>query len=192
MANTTQPKWKSFLTDEATLFVIKIIAVYAGWKGMHYILHNPPTSALSIHWASFTHSFGIFYARVTSGILNFFGQTTVQIDYGVEYLPSRKTILVQEHCLAIPAMVIFVGSIILFKGSWKNKLWFIPMGLIGVFLINTFRLILLSITFDRFSEAFYQFNHSYVYLIFSYAMIFLLIAWWMKSYSYPTPVKKAS
>jgi exosortase/archaeosortase family protein len=189
MADTTTPKWKSFFKDEATLFVIKIVAVYVVWKVIHFILHRPETGVIFKDWAAITYSFGIFYAKVTSRILHLFGQNTFQIGYAVQYQPSMKSIWIQEHCLAIPAMVIFTGSILLFKGSWKNKLWFIPVGLIGIFLINTLRLVLLSVTFERFSEAFYQFNHSYVYLIFSYSLIFLLIAWWMKSYSQTTPVK---
>lgn len=172
---------KTLLRDEAVSFVLKILSVYVVWKLVYYLLHLPgEASAL---WARFIHRVGVFYASVTSPILNLFGEQTYQWDFYVIYAQSGRNIRVEEHCLAIPAMVIFTGSILLFRGEAKHKLWFIPLGLFGIFLINLLRLIFLSVTFEHFSKEFFEINHQFIYVAITYGLIMGMIAWWMKKFS---------
>ena len=174
---------KTDISDNtAKLFVIKIISVYVLWKVVHYILLVPNT-IFNQTWFRCVGSLGDFYAHITSDVLNAFGEQTFHQGIRVIYLQSRNNIRVEEHCLAIPAIVVFAGSILFFTGSWKNKLWFIPLGIFAVFVINTIRLILLSYTFEHFSSTFFDINHSFVYVIITYSLIMLLIVWWMKKFS---------
>ena len=166
----------------AHLFVIEIIAVYALWKIAHHILVIPGTAMNEI-WLHWIEVLGGFYAHITSVVLNVLGEVTIQDGIRIIYVHSGKNVKVEDHCLAIPAIIVFVGSILLFTGSWKNKLWFIPLGIFGVFVINTVRLVFLSYTFEHFSTAFFDINHSFVYVVVTYTLIMLLIAWWMKRFS---------
>ena len=166
----------------AYFFVVKIIAVYAVWKLVHYFLLLPNT-ALNQTWMSWINALGNFYAGITSGALNLFGEETIHQGIRIIYTHSENNIRVEEHCLAIPATLIFTGSILFFAGSWKNKLWFIPLGIFAVFVINTIRLVLLSYTFEHFSATFFDINHSFVYVVITYSLIMLLIVWWMKKFS---------
>lgn len=179
-ANTTG-KLKIFLTDKANLFVIKVVGVYAVWKLFHYyITHN--NGAPKQIWLSVIEKMGGFYAAITSYILNIFGEQTIRQGIKIVYIHSQNNIRVEDHCLAIPAMVIFTFSIALFNGTWKNKLWFIPLGLFGIFIINVIRLVSLSYIFEHFTRKFYDINHSLIYVIITYALVFLMIMWWMKKY----------
>lgn len=166
----------------ANLFVVEIITVYLLWKLAHHFLVIPG-SAMNGIWLHCIEVIGSFYAHITSAVLNVFGEQTIHNGIRIIYTNSGKNILVEDHCLAIPAIVVFVGSILLFTGSWKNKLWFLPLGVFGVFLINTVRLVFLSYTFEHFSTAFFDINHSFVYLVVTYTLIMLMIAWWMKRFS---------
>lgn len=171
------------LRDEATVFVLKIVGVFGGWKLFHYLVHDSAGEAVP-WWAMFVHRLGVFYASVTSPILNIFGEETRHWDFYIIYVQSGRNIRVEEHCLAIPAMVIFTGSILLFRGDWKHKLWFIPLGLGGIFIINLLRLIFLSVTFEHFSSDFFEINHTVIYVIITYSLIMFMIAWWMKKFSH--------
>ncbi len=177
-------KWKSFIKDEANLFVIKIIAVYAGWKVVHYFLLNADIA--SHVWLKFIDRLGSFYSGISSAILNWIGEETFHAGISVFYKHSGRFIMAQEHCLAIPATVVFTGSILFFRGSWKNKLWFIPFGILAVFVINMIRFVFLCYTFEHFSATFFEINHSLIYVVVTYSLIMLLIIWWMNKFSKPS------
>jgi exosortase/archaeosortase family protein len=181
MQQTKTNKWRAFFTDEANLFVIKIILIYAGWKAAFaFVLHG--NTPLAAPWERFVNFLGYEYAGVTSAILNVFGEHSVHWNTAIYFPSTNKAVYVVEHCLAIPATLIFVSAILMYRGSWKNKLWFIPMGILAICVINLIRLVLLSITFQHFTYRFYQINHSIVYVVITYALIMGLIIWWMRKF----------
>ena len=166
----------------ANLFVMNMVVNYLLWKLFAYFVkHN--TGAAHEAWIKVIYFLGTVYASVTSAILNAFGENTVQIGIRVFFPDYNKEIRVEEHCLAIPATVIFVGSILTFTGRWQNKLWFIPMGIALIILINLTRLVALCYTFVHFERPFYEVNHSFIYVVITYCLIFLLIVWWMRRFS---------
>jgi exosortase/archaeosortase family protein len=172
-------RWRK---DSANLFVINILIVYAAWKALSYYLKN---SNGSMHkaWLNLVVFLGGVYASATSFVLNIFGEDTVHDGISVFYPVLYRKINVEDHCLAIPAMVIFTGTILFFTGNWKNKFWFIPLGLLMIAVINVARLVLLCYTFAHFSERFFDINHSLIYVVMTYALIFLLIVWWIRKFS---------
>ena len=177
-----RPFWK----DPSALFVINIALVYAGWKIAHHFLITT-SGTLHSWWVSVVSSIGGFYAAITSGLLNLFAQNTIHQGIDIIFTRSGKRIFVQEHCLAIPAMIVFSGAILLFTGQWKNKLWFVPLGLLAIMIINILRLMFLSLTFEHMSLDFYKINHSVVYVVITYALILLMIMWWMKKFADAEP-----
>ena len=166
----------------ANLFVINVVVIYALWKAFAYFVKH---SGGIVHeaWIKIIYYLGEAYAAVTSFILNAFGENTVRTGISVFFPDFNKLIRVEDHCLAIPATVIFIGSILSFTGRWQNKLWFIPMGIVLIILINLTRLVLLCYIFAHFSKSFYEINHSLVYVILAYTLIFLMIVWWMRRFS---------
>jgi exosortase/archaeosortase family protein len=191
----TTDKAKRFYNSEANMFVVKIVLVYMVWKAVRYflLLHGP----LSSWWDGFVCFIGMQYAWLTSMILSLFNEHTVPVSQAffdpekgrtitagaVFYpLPLNRIIYVVEHCLAIPATIIFISAIAIYRGSWKNKLWFIPMGVFAIACINLIRLVLLCYTFAHFSKLFFDVNHSVIYVAVTYTLIMLLIIWWMKKY----------
>jgi exosortase/archaeosortase family protein len=181
MATNAINKLKSILNDRANLFVIKVVGVYAVWKLFHYYIQHSSGIPQQI-WLTVIEKMGGFYAVITSAVLNIFGEETIRQGIKIVYIHSQNNIRVEDHCLAIPAMVIFTFSIALFNGTWKNKLWFIPLGLLGIFIINVIRLVSLSYIFEHFTRKFYDINHSLIYVVITYALVFLMIMWWMKKY----------
>lgn len=181
MANSASSTIKSFWQNKANSFVIKVVGVYAIWKLFHYWV-NQPASFLHQHWLRLIEAMGTFYAGATSTALNVFNQETISQGINIIYINSNNHIRVEDHCLAIPAMVIFTFSILLFGGQAQHKLWFIPLGLVGVFIINLIRLMFVCYAFENFSRKFYEINHSLIYVVFTYSLILGMIMWWMKRF----------
>jgi exosortase/archaeosortase family protein len=181
-------KLRSFLKSPANRFVINILLAYGSWKLLYYFLTHGPF-VVTNEWANFTFSFGVFCTNITSPILRLIGEPN--FTSGVHLLFDRPggrwNMAVTEHCLAIPAMVIFSAIILAFPGQPKNKLWFIPMGLFLIFVINIMRLVFLCLIFVHYSFATYNFFHKYVYVFITYGLIFLLIMFWIKKYSFQKP-----
>jgi exosortase/archaeosortase family protein len=168
--------------QSANLFVVNIVVIYLLWKAFAYMVKHTNGWIHEI-WLGIVCYLGEAYAAVTSFILNMFWENTVRLGISVFFPLFNKLIRVEDHCLAIPATVIFVGSILSFTGSWRNKIWFVPMGVLMIVIINIIRLVLLCYIFAHFSKSFYEINHSLVYVVITYTLIFLLIVWWMKKFA---------
>lgn len=165
--------------------MLSLISVYLLWKLLHYYF-TQSTGLIHHYWLSLVFKMGAFYAAITSFVLNIFDEPTIYRGITVFYLSTGRSIRVEDHCLAIPAMVIFTGSIMLFSGNWKNKLWFVPLGLFFIFIINLLRLVFVCVAFQHMSAVYYNIHHTLIYVIATYTVIFLMIAWWMKRFGKPT------
>ena len=176
-------KLRSHLKDPANLFVLNMFIVYAAWKAFAYYI-NKSTGTLHVAWLKLIIVLGKAYAAATCVVLNGFGENTVRDGISVFYTVLNRKIRVEGHCLAIPATIIFIGTILLFKGSWKDKLWFIPMGILCIAIINLLRLVFVCYTFAHFSKKFFDINHSLIYVAITYALIFLLIVWWIRNFTH--------
>jgi exosortase/archaeosortase family protein len=164
-----------FSFEEASYFM-KVIFVYGSWKAIHAYLWRTPESMYA--WQNKLEGYGSLYASLTCSILRIFGYPSFADGTTINITPEHNT-WVAEHCLAIPAMFVFGFSILLFKGSIKDKAWFIPLGILVIFLLNLFRLVSLSILMTQLSEITYQVYHRYVFLVVTYGAILLMVVWWM-------------
>lgn len=158
----------------------QIILVYGLWKVFHHFAWIKGTALNSV-WTAAMVKTGTVYAAITSFLLTPFVAATHAkgIDIYISSVSITKVVWVQEHCLAIPAMVIFTATVALFKGKVKDKVWFIPLGLLGIVMINLMRLFFLSLAWLYLSPYFFKMHHSYIYVILTYGFIFLLLRWWI-------------
>ncbi len=164
--------------QEQYLIPGKIILVYLGWKVFHHYTAIPGTD-LNHFWGNIVYKLGCFYAAATSLVLAIFGMKVNATGIDINLLVSNKQIWVQDHCLAIPAMVVFVGSVVFFRGSFKDKGIFIAIGLAGIVVINIIRLVFLSLAWVYLTPYFFKINHSVIYVIAMYGFIFYMIIKWM-------------
>lgn len=174
-------KWYAYAKYEENLFVIKIVSVYVAWKIVHYFLLH--ASVISPLWQKIIFRFGSLYCGISSFVLNLAGEDTVHRGISVVYLHNGRYMRAEEHCLAIPAMVVFSCSILFFSGKWSNKLWFIPLGIFAVFIINTIRFAAICYIFEHFSAAYFELHHSFIYVVITYGLIMLMLIWWMQKFS---------
>lgn len=161
---------------EELMFFLKVFLVYAGWKAFaHYINID---HGRTVAWQRMLVGYEAFYAGLTSYLLRLLGYPSSS-DSMYVFIDKAHNMWVAEHCLAIPAMVIFAFSMVLFKGRTADKVWFIPFGMVFIFLINLVRLVSLGILRAHLEEASYQVYHRYVFLVLTYAAILAMVVWWM-------------
>ena len=166
------------LLQEKYLIPLKIVSVYLVWRVfLHFA--SVPGSGLNRFWLSFTYDVGCFYAKLTFLLLSSLGMNVSATGIAVDLINSRNVVLVQDHCLAIPAMVIFVGSVVFFRGTYRDKLPFLLIGLAGIVLINALRLVFVALALIYLPPFYFVINHSYAYVFLTYSFIFFMITRWM-------------
>ncbi|MBK8658282.1 MAG: archaeosortase/exosortase family protein [Bacteroidetes bacterium] len=169
------------LLIEPAEFIIKVAMVYALWRGLKYCGETYP-GFLWGGWAAFYDFIGNLLAYCNSVILNVMG---------IQHIHEKRVIIVagtngiefSDLCLGIAPMFIYSGIILAFGTNLKAKLWFIPMGVFLIFLINVFRLLALILIQARYNS-YFDFAHDYLYVVVTYSLIFVLVMWWMNRWAF--------
>lgn len=169
-------------------FAAKIIVIYGGWKLFQYIVNH--TASLDAWWTLWTDRYAHKIATLINKVLVSMGYDVSFDYYKAVYPLGTPGFMVEEHCLAIPATLIFGAFIAVYRGPWKHKLWYIPLGMIAVQMINNVRILGLSLLLKHVPPRYFQFNHSVTALIFTYGLIFLMVWWWMRRYYHMEPSRK--
>ena len=87
-----------------------------------------------------------------------------------------------DPCNGISLFVLFAGFVVAYPGPLKKKLWFIPLGIISIHLLNIIRIIsLVFITYK--SPQYLEFNHTYTFTILVYSYVFMLWMLWANKLS---------
>ena len=127
---------------------------------------------LSVVFANLCHHL----AEVVHLGLNRLGITTYLYDTTV-YHPNGEGVRIVWGCNGVKQSFIFTMIMLFARGPLKHKLWFIPLGLFCVYLINVSRLLLLTYIVRDNPDAF-DFWHSGVTKYGFYGLIFLIWVLW--------------
>jgi exosortase/archaeosortase family protein len=95
-------------------------------------------------------------------------------------------IVMLNPCLGIDMMFTFVALIVSFPGKWLDRLWFIPIGLVGIQAVNVCRVVGLSISLAVF-ETSGPIDHHDLYNLFAVGFIFLMFMAWVNRYEKKEP-----
>ncbi len=119
-------------------------------------------------------------------VLQLIGYKTFMIlqdqDFQVIYIDGSNGVWVGSNCNAISLFMLFIVFIIWYPGHQKSKLWFIPLGIITIHILNIFRVVGLALV-AKFAPTWLDFNHSYTFTFIVYAYIFILWIWWVNKFS---------
>lgn len=84
-----------------------------------------------------------------------------------------------DPCNGLTLFALFTGFVIAYPGPLRKKLWFIPIGIIAIHIINVFRIVGLSIIIYYFPDpAVLDFNHTYTFTMLVYGFVFFLWYVW--------------
>jgi exosortase/archaeosortase family protein len=99
-------------------------------------------------------------------------------------------LLVAGPCLGLELFVAFGALVVAYPGNWRNKLWFVPLGLLSIHVLNLLRVIALLLLL-KFAPSYLEINHKYIFYVLVYALIFLMWLLFVWKYAKPDGKKKA-
>jgi exosortase family protein XrtF len=120
--------------------------------------------------------------NISSKILNALGYNVFTGADRLIGIDGSSGLWIGDKCNGITLFAVFAGFVLAFPGNPKHKLWFIPLGVIAIHLLNILRIIILAIL-DLHSRAWTEFNHTYTFTIIIYGFIFLLWMIWINRFS---------
>lgn len=95
------------------------------------------------------------------------------------YFPNNGFIAVNLSCSGFKQILQFALLMLVYPGPWKQKLWYIPVGIIIVHLTNIFRITGLSVVIVNWPE-YWDLSHDYLFRPFFYVVIFSLWVFWVE------------
>lgn len=128
--------------------------------------------------------------NLCSWILEQFGYKTFASrdvdDMQVMGIDGSNGVWIGGPCNGITLMFLFAVFVIAYPGSIKNKLWYIPLGIIAVHALNIIRIVGLAIIalHDPYSL---DFNHTYTFTFIAYSFVFMLWMIWVNKLSETKP-----
>lgn len=94
---------------------------------------------------------------------------------------NGRAMEINESCSGFKQMYQVLVLFLLFPGPWKNKLWYIPMGMFAMLITNIIRVVLLSVAMIYWPEH-WDFIHLWVLRPVYYVVIFLLWVLWVEKF----------
>jgi exosortase family protein XrtF len=167
------------LNKPLTRFLLKAVVLYLGWHLLWFYWIEPD--------GTLNHYLTYNTAGISSAMLNLFSShhfTLSPFDEQNTYLFKDGTavVLIEHGCNGLILMVLFAGFIIAFPGPWRQKLWYVPLGIFGIYMINSLRVIGLAVN-QMISQSSFDFNHKYTFTILVYGAIFYGWMIWVNRYS---------
>ncbi len=86
-------------------------------------------------------------------------------------------VYVNSSCSGLKQFYQWFFLMLLYPGPWKHKLWFFPLGILIVHMVNVFRIIgMVFVT--MYLPQHWDFIHDWIMRPFFYVVMFLLWVWW--------------
>lgn len=119
---------------------------------------------------------------LTVNILELFNYILYVDHHTVGIYGAYANVIIGSGCNGLELFVLFAGFIIIFEGNWKHKLWFIPLGILIIHLLNEVRMLALIFS-GMVSKFFLEFNHKYTFTIIMYVITFVGWMIWVKYFA---------
>lgn len=155
--------WKLFIKD---LFSVGFIFDSAYWLARQVFLASV--------WV-----LDVFNVNVTAfDELTIAGKARYNVIY---YAENNGYVYVNTSCSGLKQFYQWFFLMILYPGPWKQKLWFIPLGLVIIHIVNIFRILGMTIVTMSIPQH-WDFMHDYVMRPFFYVVMFFLWVWWNEKF----------
>ena len=183
-------RYRLYIFKDVALFILITVVVhfsYRFWvKKMHYWPIKTTINNLESNMSKVVYYHSAWFVE---NVLNI--EITCIDQTKTMYFVNNGYISVNRGCSGFKPILQFIILMMFFTGSLKNKLWFIPLGVLAVHLTNLFRIIGLSVVITKWPE-YWDFSHDYLFRPFFYVVIFLMWVWWVEKLAYPKKEKKAA
>lgn len=169
-------------------FLITAVLLFAGWSVLYNLWLDPidvidrPVIDNLIYLASL--------------MLEAVGYDTIpaqdpSVTTRIAGIDGTTGVWVGDPCNGVTLFAIFLIFVLSYPGQWRKRLWFIPLGLLSIHILNAMRIAALSLI-QKYAPGWLEFNHTYTFTILVYAWVFYLWYIWASRLNRrpknPTPV----
>lgn len=155
----------------------KAIYLFAGkllaWFGLWYLFYELwllPDGRLDAFLS-------VNIVEVAAGILSFTGQDLFQANRVIGIVGTNGIIVV-NGCNGLEAIGLFIGFVMSYPGDHLKRAFFIPMGILVIYLVNVFRIASL-VLIQYYYPAGFDFAHDYSTSAIFYIAIFVMWVIWI-------------
>ena len=129
------------------------------------------------------HALSVFTARATHWLICLFPNTDSFIiqDTYLYFQNGSMIINIIWGCTAVKQLYIFIVILAFYRGPWKKKLWYIPLGCIILWVYNIVRIAMICYLTADHPERF-DFLHEGLFRYIFYGLIFLLWVIWEEKF----------
>ncbi len=163
--------------EKMLVFLFRMGILIVGWEVIfHIVWHN---EYLLAGYNSFSLVVIDFILHCCAFLLELF-QYDIEIDSVNRILRLKNTIgvTVGEPCIGYEVTALFTALIISCKGSITKKLWFIPLGVAIIYLLNLIRICALALLVTI-NQEIWELNHKLIFTVIIYTGIFLIWQYWL-------------
>jgi exosortase family protein XrtF len=134
----------------------------------------------------YDQAFIAFIIKGANLLLTTLGYDTFMVlqdrDFQLLGVDGSRGVWIGSECNAIKLFALFAVFVIAYPGKLKHKLWFIPVGIIAIHILNVLRVAALAII-AKVNFYYLDFNHTYTFTFIVYGFIFLLWMIWVNRFS---------
>ena len=171
---TLRPYW------DIILFVVALLAANFFWKltvvgdeGGDQVTWFGMDISAPFDWLAQHIAHIVFWlVQLTNDAVHFIEPNLIRFETG------SGTCIVWS-CTGLKQSFIWIVIMLVARGKWKHKLWFIPLGLVCAYLFNILRITLIAMAIEHHPEWFHML-HDYIFKYIFYGMLFMLWLWWGK------------
>ncbi len=96
---------------------------------------------------------------------------------GAVGIDGSHGVLIGYPCNGLELFALFTGFVMAYPGPIIKKLWFIPLGIISIHILNLLRVIGLALL-SYYAPEKLEFNHTYTFTFLIYTYVFMLWMLW--------------
>lgn len=127
-------------------------------------------------------------AWLSSTVLELFGFTLITDNFPDSIqtvgIDGTNGLWIGAPCNGISLFALFTGFVLSYPGPIKKKVWFIPLGILIIHIVNLFRIVCLLLIVYYFPDPdVLDFNHNYTFTVLVYSVIFYLWYVWAEKLS---------
>ena len=159
-------------------FVVLLMLSHFFWK--FTVLGDETETVVTFFGMNISAPFNLMadhVAKVTTRMLEIMGYSISLSADNVVRHDNNVAVHVVWACTGLKQAYIFVCIIAFYRGTLKNKLWFIPLGLLVVYLFNIIRIVAITALIKEHPEWFYIL-HEHVFKYLFYVIIFGMWILW--------------
>ena len=157
-------------------FLLLSLGLYAGWL-LIYGQWLEPDGRLD-------HALSVNIAAAAVAMLQGIGEVAgiAAREPNTVLMQGQPAVFVDDPCNGLVLYALFIGFIVAFPGPIRHKLWFVPVGVVAIYLLNVLRVAALALNHTYWYHT-VDFNHHYTFQFVAYVSIFGLWMAWVRHFA---------